>query len=156
MIVADTLRRAFQRHDAFDYTMLIVEVLVLALIGGEIAYHIVRSFKIRRRKKRLLDDLRKGQLLLAKAPRSPIGREHPSREEMDAWIQLVHVWTIDTERRLRSYSTEALAAFIHDPGAILTPVALNDLHSYQHGTYISLQRYLNNLRDIIEKSDVYL
>ena len=80
MIVADTLRRAFQRHDAFDHTMLIVEVLVLALIGGEIAYHIVRSFKIRRRKKRLLDDLQKGQTLLASAPRSVVGREDPSQK----------------------------------------------------------------------------
>jgi hypothetical protein len=156
ILIVDTLRRAFLKHDAFDYTMLVVEILVLALIGAEIAYHIWRGFKVGRRKKRLLEDLRKGQYLLGNAPRSRIGENAPSREEMDAWIYSVVGWSAKTDALLRKYSAEARAAFIHDPGAILTPVALNDLHSYMHGTYISLQRHLNNLRDLIEKSDVYL
>jgi hypothetical protein len=148
MIICDTLKRILYGAKPIDKTMLVVELLVLALIAGEVAHKVLRYFKVKHRVKRLQEKLAEGQQLQTEAVRS----RGPSQE----WVKQVDNWIIRTGGQLKRYSPEALLSFQHDPGAMFNPFVADHFESTAKATYLQLQHRLNNLRRIIETPDVYL
>jgi hypothetical protein len=150
-IMIDTFRRMFQGTRPIDYVMLVVEVLVLLIIAVEAIAHAIRGFRVKRRTKRLLVLVESGQALQRRGPALIRGQE---KETYDKWIAEVVRWMADTSILLEKYSSQAVAAFDHDEEGLsftFRPIAEDGRATYEH-----LKERLNNLRDIIEKADVYL
>jgi hypothetical protein len=147
LIMLDTLRRSFLHHDAFDRAMLVVELLVLFLIGVEIAYHVVRHYVVRHRISVLYRCLSEGELLLIDAPKSG------TAEDIKPWCDKAENWEKETANTLGTYSVHAGIAFLHSDGSI-TPA--REIISIARDDCRYLQQCINNLLGIIEKPDVYL
>jgi hypothetical protein len=147
----DTIRRSFLKHDAFDYAMIVIELAVLLLIAGEIGVHAKRYFRHRRRTRRILDFLSEGQRFQQKAPSLGAGVE-----EMSAWIDCVKAWSEQTSSLLSRYSSEASSSFFHKSGGVYESFGYGHVAQGAQEWYITLQGRLNNLREIMEKPEVYL
>jgi hypothetical protein len=150
LIMFDTIRRSFLAHDAFDRAMFVVELLVLAIIGIEAIIHTWHWRRIRRRTRRLRKCLAEGQSLQSRA------FSLRSLEEVKMWNRETNAWVEDTKALLTRYSSQASAAFSHDPGRILNLAALHRIQGDAHAQYTKLQDCLDGLLGIIEKPDVYL
>jgi hypothetical protein len=158
LIMLDTLRRSFLHHDAFDRTMLVIELLVLSIIALEGLLHIGRHFKVRHRSRRLYKCFFEGQTLQNRVP-------PPSVESLkqaglsvvapDDWLQQVHKWSDSTNRLVRRYSPDASVMFLHSRGINFGVVEWDRIHQSAKAAYSELYQQLNNLRAIIEKPDVF-
>jgi hypothetical protein len=148
IVICDTLKRILYGARPIDKTTLVVELLVLALIAGEIGYKILRYFKVEHRIKRLRKKLAEGQQLQIEATSS----RNPSEE----WATRVNGWIASTQKQLGRYSAQASLSFQHDPGAMFNPFVADAFEAGAKTTYLRLQHCLNNLRNIIETPDVYL
>jgi len=148
VIICETLKRILYGAKPIDKTMLVVELLVLALIAGEVGHKVLRYFKVKHRVKRLQEKLAEGQQLQTEAALS----RNPSQE----WVKQVNNWINLTEGQLKRYSPQASLSFQHDPGAMFNPFVADSFQPEAKATYLRLQHCLNNLRRIIETSDVYL
>jgi hypothetical protein len=152
LIMFDTLRRSFLHHDAFDYTMLAVEVLVLLFIGIEAGIGIWRHFRVGHRKKRLRQYLIEGQAL------QTVDVSSHQREELAPWIAQVDTWINTTGEYLKKYSLEGTAAFLHDDTTKTRDSRTHfvGVSPFASHTFAILQQRLDNLRDILRNPDVYL
>jgi len=144
----DALRRLFVVGSRpIDIAMLVIEVFVLLLIGGEQLMHGLHNFRIHRRVKVLRMRLAEGQVL-----RRDVLKH--GEQGIGDWKIVAEKWIKDTTDTLEGYSGAAFASFLHASG---NPTAASLLVPRQaRDTYQSLQECLNNLLGIIEKPEVYL
>lgn len=151
LVMLDTLRRMLGDSRPIDQLMLGIEFLVLLLIAYEVGMGIKDRWTEKRRKnlvEKRVGEMRnaivKGQAIQTAAPKS-----------MDAsvakWASDVDTWEIETRKLLQSYSAQAETAFMID-----VPFNPNSFGSigepFRYGKLVSR---LQNLRGIIEKSEVY-
>lgn len=152
LIMLDTIRRSFLHHDAFDYTMLAVEVLVLVIIGFEAGIGMWHHFRVGHRTKRLRQCFIEGQVL------QTVNVSSHQPEQLAPWIAQVNTWIKTTSEYLKECSLEGAAAFLHDDTTVTRDSRMHftGVSSHAVGTYVILQQRLNNLRDILRDHDVYL
>jgi hypothetical protein len=154
LIMLDTFRRAFQKHDAFDYTMLAVEILVLGLIFYELASDRLHHWKINRHKKRLRPYYSTG---LQFQHEFQTHWRHISSgihaEGALAWVTKVESWINDTNALLNKYSPEAAIAFARDSTGHIMKYGNQ---SSTWASYARLEACLKNLHGIIEEAEFYL
>jgi hypothetical protein len=137
-----------------DKMLLAVEVLALGFIVYEFFSGRFHRWKTHRRVKRIRRCFATGQQLQSDA-KNKIRYGGPE-EPMRAWIQSVTDWTQETDTQLKRYSVQASQAFQYDPGAMFNPLVADLFEPTAKATYLRLQHCLNNLRQIMEKPDVYL
>jgi hypothetical protein len=134
----------------FDWLMLLIEVLVLAVIAHEAVY---RPWKIRRWLRTVFQCFLKGQALENSAPAT--GSAVADEDTIKTWKNAVQDWVNQTWRVLNGYSPQAAAAFLHgrvEPGLSFSHVPhAHDCHNY----YLALLARMESLRSIMEKPDVY-
>jgi hypothetical protein len=143
-----TLKHIFGDAKPFDWLMLSIEVLVLALI----AYEVVTSVKHRRRNARRIASIfklvRQGQDIENSFP------PYQSDEAIvTAWINKVVAWDTETRNTLAQFSPQAAASYAYDsskPG-----VHYRGVNPNAHHRFIFLKSRLDNLRSIMEKPDGY-
>jgi hypothetical protein len=135
----------------FDWLMLVVEILVLALIAYEIAITLWRKHVVNVRVARLFQQMSKGQELQKSAPHS---LNTDSRMVAGRWVQSAREWSRETESLLASYSAQATAAFVLDTSGEMPPWYAS-IESSAQNQYSTLVVQLDNLRGIMEKPDVY-
>jgi len=147
LVMLDTLRHAFSHGSRFlDISMWIMEFLVVILIAYEVGTTVWHKRKMRRRLARLFALLASGQNLQKAAP-----FRHDDAYTKN-WIVDVGKWIREATESLDGYSHQAATAFSqvkkshpHQPG----------INSVAGETYGDLLQYLENLRGIMEKPDVY-
>jgi hypothetical protein len=140
----DILRRMLSGARPIDTTMLVIELLILAIIAGQAALHTYRYFKVRHRLKRVHKFIFQGHALQDNADKVPDVK----------WIEQVNDWIVATSRYLQKCSSRALESFLHDDNK---PNLGNHRMSHEsHGPCEELQERLDNLRAIMETPDIYL
>jgi hypothetical protein len=163
-----TLKRIlFEGGRPIDYTMLVIESLVLALI----AYEVLIGIKERCAKKRrhsALDKrvsevstiIAKGQHLQSTVP--DIVANYRENEVIEGqWIEAVRIWTDETSTLLMAYSARAVSAFLQltpDVGmdnTIFLPGRTFPLSGSLRYCYQGLVAKLGNLHRIVERPDAY-
>ena len=139
----------------FDWWMLGIEVAVLLsilLFDGRSIWRerrqdrdaLERKNLINKRVAALRDAMSKGQrLLLSVAPSGD--------PRVDQWSQSASRWTEETKLLLRAYSEHAEAAFMLR--IVESPQKYGSIGAVFE--YISVESGVKNLRDIIERPDVY-
>lgn len=130
----------------FDWVMLIVEVLVLVLIGAEIAPALWHKRKAKERQKALFSLLVEGQEILNQAP-SPF-----DQTSVNAWGVSVNAWSAKVAKVLRGYSEHAVASFNHQSQ---TGTRYQHIPEGAWPAYEKIAARIENLRNIIEKPDIY-
>jgi hypothetical protein len=138
----------YQDVRPIDRATLIIELLVLVLIAYEVGHPIYHQRKVRRRSRAITGFVESGRKLQNLAP----GIE-ASDAEVSQWIESVEAWNNETHDFLKRYSAEAAASYLHNPGKFsgdYMGVAVK-AQRVRRG----LEERLNNLRDIMEKADVY-
>lgn len=130
----------------FDWVMLVVELLVLVLIGADIAPSLWHKWKAKERQKVLFSLLIEGQAILNQAP-SPF-----DQTPVHAWGVSVDAWSAKVAKVLGEYSEHAFASFNHQP-QVGTPFHHIATGAWPH--YGKLTSRVENLRNIIEKPDIY-
>jgi hypothetical protein len=149
----DTLRRFVGQHDAFDLTMLGIELLVLAVIGVEAIVHLWHWLKIKRHKKRVRPYYSDGLELQSEYQKrfrhDPTGTDQTPVVD---WMQKVSLWIDATGEQLKKYSPDAVAAFMRDSGGLIR--SYGNTNSPQ-ASYMRLEVCMNNLHEIIEQADFY-
>ncbi len=143
-----TITRMLSSVTPFDWLMLIVELLVLLLIAYEVATNVLHKRRVNHRLKAIFAIMHKGQALQAAVPGG-----NADNNAITAWNDAVLAWINDANNLLSTYSPQASASFLHEPGGNTikySPVAMT-----AHNHYVFLLMRLNNLRSIMEKPDVY-
>jgi hypothetical protein len=139
--------KQFSHSDAYLITMWLMEFLVLLLIAWEVIAAIRRHHVMRKKLKRLFTAMEDGQKLRALAP------VRTGYEETMTWVESVKAWTDGTAMLLQGYSQSAALFFLHQDDL---SVKLNPPSGVTRvGDYMQLVRRLNNLRSIMENSEVY-
>lgn len=126
-----------------------------------VGYEVIVTFldrREKRRRKKLVNSrseairtlISKGHQLLVSAPHSPVSALIP---QAAAWIDLVHAWNREVQALLQSYSSQALASYNQ---GIPHDASFPGLALATHRDYAILLLRLDNLRNIMEKTDVYL
>jgi len=131
---------------AFDWVLLLVEVLVLALIAIEVAPAIAHKMKAKKRQRVLFSLLTRGQGILNHAP--SLFDQAP----VHYWGQSVDAWSAEVTDVLKGYSQHAVASFNHQSqvGRPYHHIATDALKHYG-----KLTVRIGNLRNIIEKPEIY-
>src|SRR6267142_2717883 len=95
----------------FDWLMLLIEVLVLAVIAYEAIY---RPWKVHRWLKAVFRCFSKGQALERSVPASYVNGVQVTEDVVNTWNNLVSDWINETWSVLHKYSPQATAAFSQD------------------------------------------
>jgi HAMP domain-containing protein len=157
VIMLDAITRLwrvlFDGARPIDRTVLVVDALVLAVIVTEYIHARNRERRMDRReqqKLRRIESLRQamsqGRNLQHNVPKDISG----AAQVILDWRSSVRSWIEETRDLLKSYSAQAETSFLHDPHGIPAnyPLAVPE--------YGQLVRALNNLREIMERPEVYL
>lgn len=146
----DTIRRLFAGSRPVDILMLVIEFLVLGLIAYEVLGKVRKDQRIKKRLIAMRGAMANGHSLQEAIPRGT-GITDAARE----WGKSVDLWVEETGRLLETYSPQAVVAFVHDPGELSKSVLAGGGPIADPRRYTLLVRRLNNLKDIMEKPDVY-
>jgi len=133
----------------FDWLMLVVEILVLLLIGYEVGTTVWNKRVVRRRMAAAVLLMRRGEEIESAVPRSG----NIDVATIPLWKESVNAWITETNNFLAGCSPQASAALLHNVGggSIRYGAIAGDAHDY----FVFLLARMNNLRAIMEKSDVY-
>ncbi len=142
-----TITHMFSDVRPFDWLMLIIEVLVLVLIAYEVSVNLWHKRRIKSRLATILVLKNKGQELQVSVPH---GTDDTA---ISAWNDAVKAWANDANRLLSTFSPQASATFLHEPGGPLLDYYRVPMNARDH--YQFLLTRLNNLHSIMEKPDVY-
>ena len=151
------MRMALEGARPIDKTVLAVDGLVLAVIVAEWIRNELKDRKKERiesyRKKVILERVSalRGLMVEGQKLKESQPPHLPGQGVID-WETQVRNWTEKSRNLLGSYSSQAEAAFIHHP-AIQANVYGSSPRPFVYG---ALEHRLGNLRNIIEKPDVYL
>jgi hypothetical protein len=137
----------FNEVRPYDWLLFIVEVAVLFVIAHETFW---RPSRVRRWRKKIYKCFSEGQIVQDRVP--PQGPDQVAVERAEAWNADVDQWFIGTHELLKKYSLQSAGAFIHDP---MRPAMEYRLHELCRHRYHTLADRLQNLRDIMEKPDIY-
>jgi hypothetical protein len=148
-IMGNTIRHMFEGVKPFDWLMLTVEVAVLVLIAWEIGRDIWHRRKMRIRYDSLFQYLDKGQQLHWSFPQA--GPDGCNRNERLAWENSAKQWIKDTAAFLRHISPKAATMFLRE----VNDSYFNDVVNNPDFWLTALFERLRNLREIMEKCDVY-
>ena len=122
------------------------------LIAFEVGNGIWRNRKANKRVAAIFARLAKGQVLQTNAP--PAGTVDLNISAQ--WVESVRAWIQQTHEFLGNYSPQAAASFLHDRGgASVNYGGVSGLVQAREW-YATLVSRLNNLKDIMEKPDIYL
>lgn len=160
-----TISQMFEGVRPFDWLMLVIETLVLLLILYEVIVGIRRHRREEKRAKELAhiiaalsEIMNKGKELQLSVP-DPATTDWPVH---DSWMKSVKAWSSDTNTFLATHSSRASSAFLLllDTASVTSMVIRpNDssfqLHGYLREYYQRLVVQLSNLRQIMEKPEVY-
>ena len=132
-----------------DWAILIVDFLVLAVILWLDAPERFHKRKVRKRllivQKIMLD----GHSLRESAP--PVA--NATNDAADQWVRSVKIWIDNADQSLAATSRQAALAFIHRE--VAPDIMWNGIHVYARAQFGELLHRLDNLRNIMEKADVY-
>jgi hypothetical protein len=146
LIMVNTIRHMFEGVRPFDWLMLVIEAAVLLLIAWEIGRDIRHKWKMRARHDELFVYLDKGNKLHWNAP---LSFDAPTAV-VGEWESAVKKWVQDTTGFLKRYSPQAAAMFLQEVDSTYFEVA-NNPEFWDTAVY----ERLRNLREIMEKCDVY-
>jgi hypothetical protein len=96
--------------------------------------------------------MQKAEEIEAAVPRS--GTVYES-SVIPSWKESVDRWMNETDKFLASCSPQASAAFLHHVGGSGVTVHYGGIAKDAHDYYVFLLARTNNLRAIMEKSDIY-
>jgi hypothetical protein len=110
----------------------------------------------------LSDFMVRGHTLAASVP-NPHVQEGGSSDNIETWRQSVETWRTETAQYLNTHSSKAASAFLlitvseTNVTNIVYPLEGWSFHlsGYQREAYQALLGYMDNLRAIIEKPEVY-
>jgi hypothetical protein len=152
LALANTIRHMMEQTRPIDWVMLAIEAAVLLLIAYEIYVGVKERKKAKQRAgivetrvTAIREMMSKGQNLLRSQP--PFVPPQP----LALWVNGVDNWTEQTKNLLRSYSAHAEMTFLQHPTILVNSYGSNP----KPHVYGSLEHRLNNLRNIMEKPDVY-
>jgi hypothetical protein len=160
-----TIRRMFEGVKPFDWLMLGIETAVLLLILYEVIVGIVRHRGARRRQKEVKQIVTSLSQFMDEGLELQRSVPDTAKEEwgvLQSWMTSTKVWGDKASECLATYSLRASAAFllVHDlsssDSVVFAPSGkvfylLSPLREH----YQRLLTQLNNLRQIIEKPEVY-
>lgn len=129
-----------------DWWLLVIEVLVLAIIAIEFFRIVLRERKTHKRLKKLYALMSKGQDLRDAVP------SNDQVEMITAWERSVRAWIAETSDALTGYSPQAAAAFDHGSAK---SGSFRHVHGALQDTYAILLKHIDNLRNVMEKPEVY-
>jgi hypothetical protein len=157
LILCDTIRHMLEGTRPIDLWMLAIELLVLLLIAYEVGIGVVRSREDKKRaglvcvrSEKIREIITRGQELQREAPRSGT-----APMEAATWIDAEREWHKGTKALLESYSPQAAVALMHDTSGEAPPW-WDSIATGARNEYATLICSLNNLRDILERPNVYL
>jgi hypothetical protein len=142
LIMGNTIRHMFEGIRPFDWLMLVIETAVLALIAWEIGRDIWHKRKMRRWHDTLSGLMSKGQKLRWRQPNDD--------EPVAAWENSAKAWIRETGDFLEQSSPKAAAWFLQEVDSSYYEISRNK-HFWDTALFTRIQ----NLRDIMEKCDVY-
>jgi hypothetical protein len=149
LIMVNTIRHMFEGVRPFDWLMLVVEVAVLLLIAWEIGRDIWHKRKMRLRYNALFEHLNKGQQLHWSFPQ--LGPNACNRDERLEWENSAKNWIKETAAFLRRVSPKAATMFLRE----VNDSYFSDVVNNPDFWLTALFERLRNLREIMEKCDVY-
>lgn len=123
-----------------------MEFAVLGLIAYEVWDKIADRRRIKKRTKVLFGLLNTGQELLNGVP----SVNYP--ENVAGWVEQVLAWTKEARTALEGYTAHALASFNH---LNIPTVNYTGVSAGAHAHFKELMARLDNLRNIMEKPEVY-
>jgi hypothetical protein len=148
LFTVNTIRHMFEGVRPFDWLMLVVEVAVLVLIAWEIGRDIWHKRKMRGRYDELFEYLDKGQKLHWSCPQ--VTPDGSPRDIGLKWENSVKAWIKETAAFLRRYSPKASKMFLKEVND-----SYFDIVNNADFWLTALFERLRNLREIMEKCDVY-
>jgi hypothetical protein len=83
----------------------------------------------------------------------PPSAQDPS--QLKAWIKSVEDWIQDTQKEIANHSTQAGISFAHFSGGSSSSINYGGISGGAQIWYRELLSRLDNLRNIMEKADVY-
>jgi hypothetical protein len=149
LIMCNTVRQMFEGVRPCDWLMLAVEIAVLLLIAWEIGRDIWHSRKMRYRYNALFECLDKGQQLHWSFPQ--LGPDSCNRAERLEWENSAKTWIKETAAFIRRYSPRAATMFLREVNDSHFSDVVNNLDFW----HTALFERLRNLREIMEKCDIY-
>jgi hypothetical protein len=132
-----------------------LEIGVFLLIAYEVYRGVSKSRKSRKRKDEIKSRVATMfvQLVFGQELQRLVPPATATELVVNDWVESVKKWMAETQDILRSYTAQAAAAFLHNPGTmILRYTAVSD---HAHERYLMLIQRVNNLKSIMEKPDVY-
>jgi hypothetical protein len=114
IVILETLSRMFHDVRSIDWTMLVVEALVLLLIAYEVGHGVWRKFILGRRTKSLLSLIIGGMALLERARNGSV-----TEDNVGARQELVDTWTRETMNELARHSARAAYSVEHITSRLL-------------------------------------
>jgi hypothetical protein len=151
LVMLDTLRRMLGDSRPIDQLMLGIEFLVLLLIAYEVWTGIKDRWVEKRRKNLVEKRIGEMRNAIARGQALQLGTPKSMNSAVAKWASDVDSWEKETSELLRLYSAHAETAFLID-----VPFDVHSLGSIgEPFRYGKLVGRLQNLRGIIEKSEVY-
>jgi hypothetical protein len=149
LIMCNTIRQMFEGVRPFDWLMLAVEVAVLLLVAWEIGRDIWHKRKMSARYNALFERLDEGQKLHWSFPQ--LGPNACNRAERLEWENSAKNWIRETAVFLRRYSPKAATMFLRE----VNDSYFSDVVNNPDFWLTALFERLRNLREIMEKCDIY-
>jgi hypothetical protein len=132
-----------------DWAILIVDFLVLAVILWLDAPERFHKRKVRKRLLMVQRIMLDGHNLRTSAPAVVIA----TNDVAEQWVKSVQTWIDGAYQSLANASMQAALAFIHRD--VAPDIVWGGVHANARGQFGELLHRLDNLRNIMEKADVY-
>jgi len=142
----------FQEARAIDWAILIVDFLVLAVILWLDAPERFHRRTVRKRLLMVQKFMADGQQLERTAP---VAAGDVDAGVAATWVQSVQTWIHQTHQSLTKHSVQAGMSFVHRKVSADIRYGGITGHSNARDWYRELLHHLDNLRNIMEKADVY-
>jgi hypothetical protein len=152
----------FGHPQPIEWWLLAADVAIVALIVWLDVPEQLHKRRCAKIVKALSDFMFMGHTLAGSVP-NPELPEVGSSDKIEMWRQSVEDWRTETAQYLSAHSSKATSAFLlitlseTNVTNIVHPLEGWSFHlsGYQRETYQALLGYMNNLRAIIEKPEVY-
>ena len=165
-VMCNTIRRMFEGVKPFDWLMLGIETAVLLLILYEVIVGIVRHHEATCRQKKLRQIVASLSQFMDEGLKLQRSVPDTAKEEsgvLQSWMMNTKLWSDKASEFLAAHSRQASAAFllVHDSSSadsVVFTLSGDDLFylaSPIREHYQRLLTQLNNMRQIIEKPEVY-
>ena len=150
IMLCDLIRRFFGDFRPAD---LVSSALELAFIVVVLWLELPERFH----KKKVSKSLRAVQLsmVLGQKLQNSVPSSSQDPSQTHAWAKSVQDWIQDTQREMAKHSTQAGISFAHFAGGASSTISYSGMSTHTQRWYKELLWRLDNLRNIMEKADVY-